>query len=99
MERSRQLLQDRVEVCHTPVLGDLTVDDAHCIDGLEADFGARGSPNHRSGRTSHRPAGIAHEPVAIVDRCGHPVAAGRVNRLHIARNQEAAKRRYCRIRW
>jgi hypothetical protein len=35
-----QLLHDRVEVCHAPVLGDLTVDDAHCIDGLEADFGA-----------------------------------------------------------
>jgi hypothetical protein len=34
-----QLLQDRVEVCHTPVLGDLAVDDAHCVDGLEADFG------------------------------------------------------------
>src|SRR6478609_4652966 len=35
-----QLLHDRVEVCHAPVLADLTVDDAHCIDGLEADFGA-----------------------------------------------------------
>src|SRR5690242_17612960 len=35
-----QLLHDRVKICHAPMLADLTVDDAHCIDGLEADFGA-----------------------------------------------------------
>ena len=35
-----QLLHDRVKVRHAPVLADLTVDDAHCIDGLEADFDA-----------------------------------------------------------
>jgi hypothetical protein len=35
-----QLLHDRVEVGHAPVLGNLTVDDAHCIDSLEADFDA-----------------------------------------------------------
>jgi len=29
------------------VLGDLTIDDAHCIDGLEADFGARASDSKK----------------------------------------------------
>jgi len=29
------------------VLGDLTIDDAHCIDGLEGDFGARASDSKK----------------------------------------------------
>src|SRR6478735_2695745 len=30
------------------MLGDLTVDDAHCIDGLEADFGACASDSQKT---------------------------------------------------
>jgi hypothetical protein len=60
------LLQHRVAVCHSPVVGDLSVMDSHRVDGFEVDGVAGGGDAEKVAEMGAVAGLVGGDDVAVV---------------------------------